>query len=382
MIPARVTTRFDGDCRRAVYGGAICVFRDVAAMHSLSDLFQSMLKDFLSETHGAINNLHDDDDDDDDDEVFADRLQRVFSSDRAAVVEMCSRFEASERVVETWHQALVDVGALGGTSSSDEDVGGESKAAAAPGSSHHQQLWDRVRLRIVPSGDRPDDVSERLHGHGKYSSTLPMHRDTWGSQLGAQCNWWAPLLPITAGRTLALCPAYFAQPLPAAAITDWDYLELKRCRKAGEPYPQLPYLDCGALSAADLAAVDASRQPLIVGPGDLVVFSGAHLHGSVVNETGIPRVSTEVRTVHRGDWAEGLGAPVVDGPVAAAAGAAAAAAAAEEEAEAVVAAGEKQADCRAPGLEWFRGIDSGKREILKAWKDQRATEQQRQRPRS
>jgi hypothetical protein len=39
------------------------------------------------------------------------------------------------------------------------------------------------------------------------------HRDTWGTNLYAQVNWWAPVYPITAGRTVALYPTLWSRPV-------------------------------------------------------------------------------------------------------------------------------------------------------------------------
>jgi hypothetical protein len=51
----------------------------------------------------------------------------------------------------------------------------------------------------------------------------------------------------------------------------------------------------------------------VIEPGDLLCFSGAHLHASVPNSTDVARFSVEVRTVDAGDAADGRGAPNVDG---------------------------------------------------------------------
>ena len=57
----------------------------------------------------------------------------------------------------------------------------------------------------------------------------------------------------------------------------------------------------------------ASEFRPVIEPGDLLCFSGAHLHASVPNATGVARFSVEVRTVDAGDAAGGRGSPNVDG---------------------------------------------------------------------
>ena len=66
-------------------------------------------------------------------------------------------------------------------------------------------------------------------------------------------------------------------------------MELRAAAKLGERYPQMPTLvlggsreessSCGRL---ETGALEASAWPLVIEPGDLAFFSGAHLHGSVV----------------------------------------------------------------------------------------------------
>ena len=59
--------------------------------------------------------------------------------------------------------------------------------------------------------------------------------------------------------------------------------------------------------------VDADACPVVIAPGDVLLFSGAHLHSSVLNFTGKTRFSTEIRMVDAEDFSRGEGAPNVDG---------------------------------------------------------------------
>ena len=51
----------------------------------------------------------------------------------------------------------------------------------------------------------------------------------------------------------------------------------------------------------------------MIEPGDLLCFSGAHLHASVPNTTAETRCSMELRTVNADDIESGRGAPDLDG---------------------------------------------------------------------
>lgn len=139
------------------------------------------------------------------------------------------------------------------------------------------------------------------------AAALGVHRDTWGSNVMSQTNWWAPVYPLTPERTIAMFPTWFDRPVPNDS-EGWDFRELVRRSRAGGPrggYPQLP------LATEPPPWDDAV--PVCIEPGDLLCFSGAHLHASVPNGTERTRLSCEIRTVNAGDVAAERGAPNVDG---------------------------------------------------------------------
>jgi len=129
---------------------------------------------------------------------------------------------------------------------------------------------------------------------------LPAHRDSWGSGITAQINWWMPLNPLDVGRTMIVYPDAFAR----AVANDSDGWDWRSSGKAG--VPRLP----SVLDPQDPAL--GEPRALIVPPTTLVAFAGAHLHATAVNRTPLPRLSTDTRTVDREVWAAGLGAPDVD----------------------------------------------------------------------
>ena len=57
---------------------------------------------------------------------------------------------------------------------------------------------DRLHLRFQPHREADARASR-----ARVTATIAFHRDTWGSNLYAQTNWWAPIYPITTGRTFA-----------------------------------------------------------------------------------------------------------------------------------------------------------------------------------
>lgn len=177
------------------------------------------------------------------------------------------------------------------------------KLLASLGCDPGETYVDDFYLRTQPS-----EVG-RTHRRTK---PLHAHRDSWGSNLMAQVNWWLPVTPLTPGRTLALFPGYWDRPI-ANDSADWDWEDLKaarrRARKEGrDPDAAYPTLPKPLESVAEEEAV-----PLLPEVGDVVAFSAAHLHASVPNRTGITRFSLETRTIWKGDLTAGRGAPNLDG---------------------------------------------------------------------
>jgi hypothetical protein len=158
--------------------------------------------------------------------------------------------------------------------------------------------WDKVYLRVV------EPIEE---GAARQPGRIGFHRDTWSSNVLAQTNWWTPLRPLTAERTIAFYPAYWSRPL-ANSSADWDLDEIRERRRSGVPDEQLQIVP------EPTEPVDTgSELRVVIEPGDLLCFSGAHLHASVPNTSGEARHSVELRTVNLDDRERGRGAPDLDG---------------------------------------------------------------------
>ena len=157
-----------------------------------------------------------------------------------------------------------------------------------------RNYWDWRHLRVQPHGAAFADAHY----------TLDFHRDSWASNLYQQTNWWAPIYPVTHERTIAFRLDCWSEEV-ANTSAGWDIEALRAHRARGAPYPLLP------LPTKPVALEGAYR--VVIEPGDVLCFSSAHLHGSVPNESGRARFSTEFRTVNIDDMREGQGAPNVDG---------------------------------------------------------------------
>ncbi len=162
-----------------------------------------------------------------------------------------------------------------------------------------QCFYDHFPLRVVPFDTTHTGAHRAAIGH---------HRDTWGSNLQCQQNWWAPVFELEAERTIAFYPDYWEKPLANNTAT-WSFDEYLATRKNARPergiaYPSAP---------RPAEAVDESGVvKVVIQPGDVLAFSSAHLHASVPNTTDAIRYSVEMRTVHRSDVSAGRAAPNVD----------------------------------------------------------------------
>lgn len=173
------------------------------------------------------------------------------------------------------------------------------KALADCGVNRQNTYYDHFPLRIVPYGT--------THG-GARNSFISPHRDTWGSNIHSQINWWAPIYALEETRTIAIYPNYWTNPI-ANDTAEWRFakhMESRRNTSAGlkAPYPSAP---------SPLATVDESAViRVMLEPGDILSFSSAHLHGSVPNTSDRTRYSVEMRTINYDDLLAGRAAPNVD----------------------------------------------------------------------
>jgi hypothetical protein len=172
-------------------------------------------------------------------------------------------------------------------------------ALAAVGVDIARSFWDSLYLRVVPPIARRD--TERQIG------SIGFHRDTWSSNVPQQTNWWTTIYPLTTERTIAFYPDYWSRPI-ANTSADWDLDEIRALRRSGERDEDIPIVP------EPNEPVDTSSElRIVIEPGDLLCFSGAHLHASVPNVSAGTRVSVELRTVNLDDCLRGRGAPNVDG---------------------------------------------------------------------
>jgi hypothetical protein len=136
------------------------------------------------------------------------------------------------------------------------------------------------------------------------------HRDTWYSAPHCQINMWIPIYEIASDNAMAFHPRYFDKGV-ANSSAGYNYYEWNQVHRgqhvaaytSGDPRP-LP---------KPTEPVEMDPQIRVVLPvGGVLFFSGAQLHSSVPNTSGVTRYSVDFRTVNVDDLASRSGAPNVD----------------------------------------------------------------------
>lgn len=247
-----------------IYGGEICRFEGLPAMRALIAFTRDFLENALRPHHPTEIHLHVD---------HTGQIELFAATER--------QFSRSAEAKRLW-TAVFDA------------IGLEPSGLAC----------DRLYLRFQPHQDPAANLPR-----ARPTATIAFHRDTWGSNLYAQTNWWGPVYPITSGRTVAMFPALWATPLRNSSDGFDMAAVLARSKTAGryavDADQAIPHLR---------ETVDpALAVPVVIDPGSLIAFSGAHAHEGVPNATGVTRISLETRTLWIADVKAGRGAPNVDG---------------------------------------------------------------------
>ena len=136
---------------------------------------------------------------------------------------------------------------------------------------------------------------------------FPWHRDVWYSAPAQQVNWWLPVFPVRETNAMSFDLASFARGVPNTS-GDFDYYDnnarrLNTAKSVGKEAQARP----GAIDHT--AGVDVIPLPA---PGEVLLFSGAQLHTSIPNTSGLARYSVDFRTVDTRDLVARRGAPLVD----------------------------------------------------------------------
>jgi hypothetical protein len=160
--------------------------------------------------------------------------------------------------------------------------------------------YDLPRLRVVPSDDF-------LTSGVSYA--YKAHRDTWYAHPISLVNFWLPVFDIPPECAMSMFPRYFNEAVQnASSIFDYDdwvanarTQAVQHVKQDTRPHP-LPK-----------QPIDTGGEFRIAGrSGDVMVFSGCHLHATAPNRAGKTRFSIDFRTVHLDDVIAGRGGPNPD----------------------------------------------------------------------
>ncbi len=155
---------------------------------------------------------------------------------------------------------------------------------------------DRFRLRgVAPGADNIPAAAAAFYAH----------RDVWYANPQSQINLWVPLHDVSRQNSFGFYPDLFDEPVENDS-EGFDYGQFQ----AGGGFQST----ARTLVHPRWLASDQPAPPYAVElrAGELLLFSAAHLHRSLPNRSGRIRFSLDMRLVHRGDEAAGLGAPNCD----------------------------------------------------------------------
>jgi len=253
-----------------------------------------------------------------DPDISAEELrQRLYAGDLVVL----TRLRALAEFVDYMRAELTDLFAPHDPQHAHEHIGPAEMAkilsAWKPRWIHAERSRELVRAIIAEAGfdpahthyDVPKPRTSFPQGHltSGIAFAFPWHRDVWYSAPAQQINWWLPVFPVKETNAMSFDLASFGKEVPNTS-GDFDYYEnnarrfgtTKSAGRGGQSRP-------GAIDHE--AGVDVIPIPA---PGEVLLFSGAQLHTSIPNTSGIARYSVDFRTVDTRDLLAGRGAPVVD----------------------------------------------------------------------
>jgi hypothetical protein len=136
---------------------------------------------------------------------------------------------------------------------------------------------------------------------------FPWHRDVWYSAPPAQINWWLPVFKAGNNNSMSFDVSSFGRAVPNdSGAFDYYANNISRLTTAQQVTHE------SQVRPRALNHEPTSEFLVIPSPGEVLLFSGAHLHRSITNTSSEARFSIDFRTVNAGDLKQGRGAPVVD----------------------------------------------------------------------
>lgn len=163
--------------------------------------------------------------------------------------------------------------------------------------------FDPVRLRVIEHrGFENPKAAPVYHGH----------RDTWYANPQSQITWWIALHDVTEEETFVFWPRYFNRPVrnDSEAFDHDEWVRADQRRKIGWQDPETGRE--ALYPRLQEEPSDEARLTFSARAGQILLFSGQHLHRTNRLANGRTRFSADFRTVHLADERDGIGAANVD----------------------------------------------------------------------
>jgi hypothetical protein len=182
---------------------------------------------------------------------------------------------------------------------------------------HHQRSKELTRAIAVAAGFDPQDTYYDVpkprtsypedHLTTGIAFAFPWHRDTWYAGPAQQINWWFPVFNLKPENAMKFDPHAFAR----AVDNDSDTFDSYQANRDRFTVAKQVGKDSRSRPGAKNHTAPEELVVLPI-PGQVILFSGAQLHASIRNISGMSRYSVDFRTISRQDVEAGIGAPLVD----------------------------------------------------------------------
>ena len=155
--------------------------------------------------------------------------------------------------------------------------------------------FDKPKIRIVTY----DKYLESGAGY-----VFRPHRDSWYAGPKSQLNFWFPIYDIDLNSTFAIYPNYWNKPILNSS-ENFDYeIWKKKFRFNADKHIKTDTRN----HPLPLEVVDKSNEYRVdCNSGDLIVFSGSHLHGTIPNNSNKTRFSIDFRILSKELYKRNIG---------------------------------------------------------------------------
>ena len=161
-------------------------------------------------------------------------------------------------------------------------------------------FFDVPRLRVITPYD---------YLHAGVSYQYKPHRDTWYGAPSCQIQTWMPIFPTEPEATMPLYPSYFNREIKNSS-NDFD---LKRWIEVERPEAVHQTTTDNRKHPLSQEEIDPAAEVLVAGDrGDILIFSGRHLHSSKPNRGDTIRFSIDFRIYSEYDLYNGKGPDRLD----------------------------------------------------------------------